>query len=829
MLPRQQTDPGGRPLRTGSDAGERQHALASSVVGLFQELEAERVPHVVVRGCEVFEQSTRRDVGELWVLVSAEHVERVPGIAHRAGLSHEEQDGATRGRWKGRGANGDGAPLGVRFVAGLHYGGGLRTSEPERLVLGRGRREGGVAVAAPSDELIDLVLHCVLEEGAFQPLHRERARELMRRLRANPPDAGRAAIRVQSELSPALPWCELLDDVVHERWDALLARRARLERRLRGGWRGALLRRRSLAPPGPGERPNGRNGATVDARPASAPPAFAPPTTDAAATTDATVTPGATPMRDIAPTMDAAPTTDAASDPDTSRPRKRGAAELTRKQIRGSGLLLTGYGFSAGMKFIAELIVVRYLATDQYGAWTYALAAVAFLKGISALGLNRAVTRFLPQHLEERQLTEFYGVLFLVLGSVAAAGALVVGSFYAFPETVARLAGAGAGSGVTLAILFVLIFRAPLEVLDNVLLGVSAAFGDSRTIFVRRYLWHPIMRVALAVLLVAFNADVILLAYGYLLAAVGGVGYYAWSVVHQMQKRGLLKRSLLRGLRLPVRRVLSYTAPVMAADWCSVFMLTAGPLLLGYFSDLSAVALYQVVVPVAALNHLVFQSFAMLYEPSAARLVTRGDRDGLNSHYWRSALWVSVLTFPLFALSFTAAVPLTVTLFGERYAAAAPILSVLAFGRFVDSMAGFNAATLRVSDQLRHLILANLAGAVATVAVTVLLIPPMGPIGAAIGAVVGHVTFTLMKQLGLRATAGVTAFDVAQAGPYFTMAVATAGLVIVRVLWGDLSWLVLPAAAVASLAVLMSARVKLSVSDTFPELGRFKLLRTILG
>ncbi|HZD03554.1 MAG TPA: hypothetical protein VE173_01510, partial [Longimicrobiales bacterium] len=50
--------------------------------------------------------------------------------------------------------------------------------------------------------------------------------------------------------------------------------------------------------------------------------------------------------------------------------------EVSRQQIRGSGLLLAGRGFSTGLKFLSELIVVRYLATAEYGAWTYALSAV---------------------------------------------------------------------------------------------------------------------------------------------------------------------------------------------------------------------------------------------------------------------------------------------------------------------------------------------------------------------------------------------------------------------------------------------------------------------
>ncbi len=500
---------------------------------------------------------------------------------------------------------------------------------------------------------------------------------------------------------------------------------------------------------------------------------------------------------------------------------------MTRKQIRGSGLLLSGRGVATGLKFLAELMVVRYLSTEEYGAWTYALAAVTFLRGMSALGLNRALSRYLPLHLERGEFQKFYGVLVFVFGALVVAGTLVVAGFYALPEQVAALAGVSAEQ--PLALLFIVIFLVPVEIIDNGLTGVSAAFGDSRTIFVRRFLLHPGLRIAVAGALVLMRADIKLLAYGYLLSGVVGIAYYAWAVVVQMRDRGLLDRSLLHDLRLPVRKVLSYTTPVMASDWCSIFMLTAGPLLLGYFSDMSTVALYQVVVPVAALNTVVAQSFTMLFEPSASRLHARGDAQGLNDLYWRTAVWVAVLTFPLFALSFTASVPLTVMLFGERYAAAGPILTLLAAGQFVDSMAGFNSEALRVTGNLRWLIAVNAFGAATTVGLSVLLIPSMGALGAAVGSASGHLLYTLLKQAAVQMATGVRAFDLTYRGPYATMLAVGLLLLVTRLLWPDEPRVLVPAAIIGSLLVYASARASLSVLDTFPELGRSKLMRTIFG
>jgi O-antigen/teichoic acid export membrane protein len=267
----------------------------------------------------------------------------------------------------------------------------------------------------------------------------------------------------------------------------------------------------------------------------------------------------------------------------------------------------------------------------------------------------------------------------------------------------------------------------------------------------------------------------------------------------------------------------------MAADSCTIFMTAAGPLLLGYFSEMSTVALYQVVVPVAAMNTIVPQSFVMLFEPAASRLLAREDPDGLRELYWRSAVWVAVLTFPLFAISFTVAEPLTVLLFGSRYAAAAPILSLLAVGNFLATVPGFNGSVLRVGGYIRPLIAANIIGAATTVGVSILLIRSMGALGAGVGTAVGAVVFAVLKQVALQVSTGVPAVARGYRGPYATIAATTLMLLAARILWPDNPWILVPVAALGSLVVFASARVSLSVSDTFPEVARSRLLRAILG
>jgi hypothetical protein len=81
----------------------------------------------------------------------------------------------------------------------------------------------------------------------------------------------------------------------------------------------------------------------------------------------------------------------------------------------------------------------------------------------------------------------------------------------------------------------------------------------------------------------------------------------------------------------------------------------------------------------------------------------------------------------------------------------------------------------------------------------------------------------------MRVSTGVRMFDPQYAGPYLSIALACLFLLAVRLLWSEHAVVLVAAAALASLAVLLHARSTLSISETFPELGRFKVLKSLLG
>jgi O-antigen/teichoic acid export membrane protein len=251
---------------------------------------------------------------------------------------------------------------------------------------------------------------------------------------------------------------------------------------------------------------------------------------------------------------------------------------------------------------------------------------------------------------------------------------------------------------------------------------------------------------------------------------------------------------------------------------------TSDVVILGWSHNAAAIASYRAVLPVARLNQLVMNSFALLYAPLMARLWARGDREGVNRLYWSTAAWVAVMTFPVFALTFGLARPLTIALFGHRYASSAAYLEILAFAYYFNAALGFNGVTLKMLGHVRYV--AGIAGAAAVMSISLnlVLIPRYGPMGAAVGTAITLSAYNMLKQFGLRLGSGIRLFELRYLPLYLTIVGGAGSLFLVQYFIPASIMIALPVATVASALVLVVGRRELDIGETFPEVRRIPLL-----
>jgi O-antigen/teichoic acid export membrane protein len=489
-------------------------------------------------------------------------------------------------------------------------------------------------------------------------------------------------------------------------------------------------------------------------------------------------------------------------------------------------LLLLGRVIAMAVNLLTQVLIVRYLTKADFGAFAYALSFVAAARVVVTLGHERTITRFLTLYEEERAYDKLFGTLIMEVVIICGMGAvLLLGTLL--------LRGALVGSLIdeptAATILWIILLMAPLDALNRFTEGIFAVFSHPRAIFARRYILSPLLRISVVLALIAAHGSGVFLATGYVLASLIGLAFSFWPLLGILRGRGLLQHFNRRRLIFPVREIFGFTVPLLSTELVVISMSTVTVALLGSFAGARAVAELLAIRPAADLNLIVFHQFTLLFMPLASRLYARGDGDGMREAYWQTAIWLALLTFPIFAMTFVFAEPLTVTLFGIRYAESAAYLTLLAVGQYCNVCFGFNSLVLEVYGRLRYLVVVNVAAALLNILLGVLLIRSHGAMGAAVAGSLTLITQNILNQAGLGRRVGVGTFSRRYAKVYSSIALS------VVLLWGLNAVLSVTLAWAVSLTVLTSAsllafnREVLSVSTVFPELLRVPGLRRLVS
>jgi O-antigen/teichoic acid export membrane protein len=481
------------------------------------------------------------------------------------------------------------------------------------------------------------------------------------------------------------------------------------------------------------------------------------------------------------------------------------ALSASRKQIRGSTLLFTGRMLSVGINFAVQVLIVRYLSKADFGVFAYGLSLVALGQSISILGLDKAVSRFLPIYDEDGAHGKMLGTLLLVGGTIFALGLAFIAVVFGF---YGMIVGSVGDQGRALTVLMILLVLSPIQALDDVLMATFAVFSRARSIFVRRYILAPGLRLAAILAVLAAQSDVRALAAGYVAGGGLGVVMYAVILVRTLRARGLLRGAQLRRLSMPAREIYGFALPLVTVDLMFAVMNTSNVVMLGHFGTVTDVADYRVVQPAARLNMLVMTSFGLLFTPLAARLYARQDRAGIHELYWRTAVWMAVFSFPVFAATFA--------------------LALLSLGYYFGVALGFNGLTLRVYGLVRYSVVISVVATVANVALNLVLIPAYGAVGAGVGTCATLVLHNVLKQAGLRHGTGISVFEARHLRVYGVIVAVGALLLGLQHIAHPNFPVALVAVAAGSAVVLALTRDALRVADMFPEVGRIPVVRRLL-
>jgi O-antigen/teichoic acid export membrane protein len=384
------------------------------------------------------------------------------------------------------------------------------------------------------------------------------------------------------------------------------------------------------------------------------------------------------------------------------------------------GWLGAGVIASRLLQFVVTIYLTRVLLVEAFGLFNFVQAFLWFGVILTDFGLSTIGTREVAQ--SPRRLRTLSTVILALRLAVFAVEMLLI---VAVP--------AGLHVGAELYWLFVFSFLSLLAYAIN----TDWIFrGFERMEYVAA--WEALPRVIwLAGLVLFVHSPQDLLKVPLLRFAgeiVTTIALLAIACVRYPQSRPA--RAVLHPLNIKI--LVQQAAPVGMAALLAQVYYNFDTILLGLLKDAETVGQYSAAYRVVTLLLTGAFLLAATYQPILARTFA-ADRTGFGQHLRRLSAAALLLGAVLPAVVALAASPIVRILFGGRFApAAAPLIVLMGSMPFAYLGMAYGTALVAAGMQ-RHMMIATAAGAAVNVATNLLLIPPLGMMGAAIATVISYV------------------------------------------------------------------------------------------
>ena len=244
---------------------------------------------------------------------------------------------------------------------------------------------------------------------------------------------------------------------------------------------------------------------------------------------------------------------------------------------------------------------------------------------------------------------------------------------------------------------------------------------------------------------VLFGLSFLGVIYAYVFSiAVTGIAF----VIYMLKRSPLVIGKVSAGNPM-TKELLFFSVPLLAVSMLMMVMSWTDTLMLGYFKTPDVVGLYNAALPLANLLLIFSTSMSFIYIPIITQLYAKHLIDDVKRNYIILTKWTLLLTSPIFFVFFLFPDVVLDLLFGSRYIGASVALQFLALGFFLNISLGFTYNLLIVIGENKFPMFAYVISAIINVILNIILIPPMGIVGASIASVVSVIISKTLNSIKL--------------------------------------------------------------------------------
>jgi len=399
-----------------------------------------------------------------------------------------------------------------------------------------------------------------------------------------------------------------------------------------------------------------------------------------------------------------------------------------RKTAKGAVLVFIGTGIGMLLGFVSRVMVARYVTQSEFGIYSLAFVLLSVFAALSALGLDPGATRQIAFYRGKEDESKVRGV---VLSSVKIAtissiffsivlfltSNLISTELFHDPELTMPL------RVFCIAIPFFVL----IQTFTSIFRGFERAEPNVYFYQILRNASFLLLLLVVILLNLAFMGVIWALAASLVLTSVAFAAY-----VIKKPPLTLRGRESSAAVRPVARELLLFSLPLLGANMFYLGVTWVDTLMLGYFMLPSDVGLYNAAQLFTSLLPMALNAAIFLYFPIVSQLYAKNQSEDMKRSHIVLIKWIFMATLPIFLILVLFPEAALNILFGSRYIEAASALRILSLGFFIQTILGATSVTLGAMGDIKFAMWTIIISFIASVALNIMLIPPLGIVGAAI-------------------------------------------------------------------------------------------------
>ncbi len=404
---------------------------------------------------------------------------------------------------------------------------------------------------------------------------------------------------------------------------------------------------------------------------------------------------------------------------------------------------------AANFRGVFTFLIARLLGGAALGTFSLAFAVTDLLSKLGTLGLDGAAVPLVAQRQAEADARASRRILRIAVGFGLVASGLTALVGMAVSGAVGRFLGQPEGLVRATALMLLALPGIALYRISN---GVSRGCSVMRHDFYSRGLVET--WVTVATFLGAFALG--LREVAPIAAVIVGTG--AGGVVAFVLARGLVREGESRKAPPTAAAVLGFAAPIAGTSLVNLMIMRMDVLLLGAFVGrapgltLASFGVYCAAVEVAGGMRKVRQVFDPIFAPVVAARMLDRDTAPLAQVLGRVGRWVFAAQLPLVGVLGLSG-GLVLSVFGGAFREGAPVLLVLGVAHATNAFVGLGETVIMVKRPGLNFLNSMLAAA-GQAALLLVLVPRLGALGGAIGALFAYSLQGVLRFVELRLVFG---------------------------------------------------------------------------